>query len=241
MSIFISFSGTAREQYAVNFLNFFNQNGFEGWYDRHELYLGDDLKSTIIEKGIHDAEYGVLIINKTFLSKDWPCEEARLLYKRFKENNDLILFPILLDITKEDLKNSKISFILEIKYQFLRTGESIEKIGYQILNRIFIDKLKKEKIKTFDKVLACFKRLSMSESTNIYNALCAIENFDSTNYRDKTIFLICLIKIVNNCQYSKLLQNISYKIYNNEKISFDVYKIIESVFLICSTDFLTKE
>lgn len=241
MSIFISFSGTAREQYAVKFLNFFTQNGFEGWYDRHELFLGDDLKKAIIEKGIYNANYSILIINKTFLSRDWPCEEARLLYERFKKENDLILFPILLDIEKDDLKHSKISFILEIKYQFLKTGESIDKIGYQILNRIFIDKLKSKKINSFAIALAQFKRLSMSESTNLYNALCLIENFNSTNYRDKTIFFICLIKIIDNCHYSRILQNISYKIYNNEEISFDMYKITESIFLICATDFFYKE
>ena len=52
MNIFISFSGEAREQYAIQFMNFFNKFGLHCWYDQHELFLGDMLEKTIIEKGI---------------------------------------------------------------------------------------------------------------------------------------------------------------------------------------------
>lgn len=38
MNIFISFSGAAREEYAIKFLNFFNRFGIKCWYDQHELF-----------------------------------------------------------------------------------------------------------------------------------------------------------------------------------------------------------
>lgn len=229
MSIFISFSGSAREDVAIKFLNFFNKYGLHCWYDQHELLLGDNLKNTIIEKGINKANYGIIIINDTFLSRDWPKYEAILLYNRLKKET---IFPILLDISKEDVLKSDISFILNIKYQFLKTGENINLIGFQILNRIFHDILKMHKITNMNQAEKYYKRLSHSNDLDIYNALTTYGNFDETNYRDKTIFLICLLRLFNNSTFEKTVREISYHVFNNDEISLDMLKIIECIFLI---------
>ncbi len=241
MNIFISFSGEARDEYAIKFLNFFNRYGLHGWYDQHELLLGDMLKETIINNGIERVDYCILIINKTYLTRNWPCEEATKLYKRFETEKNYVIFPILLDISKEELKKSNLSFLLQIKYQFLHKGDSIESIGLQILNRIFFDILRKKEINSFENVLMHFKRLILSDSINIYNALLAITDFDETCYREKTIFLICLIRLLGNFPFDKTIREISYKIYNDDPISFDIYKITESIFLIEASDFLGQK
>lgn len=240
MNIFISFSGQAREEYAIKFLNFFNKYGLHGWYDQHELLLGDVLNETITKEGIERADYCLLIINKTYLARNWPCEEAIRLYNRFKSEQNYVIFPILLDITKEEIKNSKLNFLLQIKYQFLHSGDTIENIGLQILNRIFFDMVRKKAIFSFESALTYFKRLTLSDSINIYNALLAIKDFDETCYREKTIFLICLIRLFRDSPYEKTIHEISYKIYNNDNISFDIYKITESIFLIGASIFLEK-
>lgn len=235
MNIFISFSGEAREEYAIKFLNFFNRYGLHGWYDQHELFLGDNLKASIVKNGIERSDYCVLIINKTYLGKNWPQQEAVLLYNKFESQKNYVIFPILLNITKEDVKNSKINFILNIKYQFLHTGESIDNIGFQILNRIFYDILQQCKIKSFDEALQYFKRLILIDSINIYNALNTIKNFDETCYKEKTIFLISLIKLFTINPFEKTIQEISCLIFKNTDINFDIYKITESIFLICAS------
>ena len=236
-NIFISFSGAAREEYALKFLNFFNRFGLHGWYDQHELLLGDVLKENIDKNGIQKVDYCVLIINQSFLSRHWPCEEAIRLYNRFEEKRDFVIFPILLDITKEDLKNSRLNFLLSIKYQFLRTGETIDQIAYQILNRIFFDIASHSKFQTLNDALGYFKRLTLTNSVDFFNALSALSNFDETDYRDKVIFLICLIRLLNGNPYEKAVREISYYIYDNRDISFDMYKIIESIFLITASTF----
>lgn len=104
MNIFISFSGTAREEFAIKFLNFYKQYGLKCWYDQHELFLGDELKEAIMQKGIETANYSILIINKSYLSRNWPCQEAIKLYEQFEIKKDSVIFPILLDITKEEVK-----------------------------------------------------------------------------------------------------------------------------------------
>lgn len=237
MNIFISFSGTAREEFAIKFLNFYKQYGLNCWYDQHELFFGDELKETITQKGIETANYCILIINKNYLSRNWPCQEAIKLYEQLEIKRDSVIFPILLDITKEDVKNSQLNFFLNIKYQFLHTGESITHIGLQILNRIFHDITMQSKLKNMDDALGYFKRLTLSSNIDIYNALSIVNNFDETNYKDKTILLTCLTKLFGNIQYQKALNKISYAIYDNQPIDFDMYKIVESIFLINASIF----
>lgn len=237
MNIFISFSGTAREEFAIKFLNFYKQYGLNCWYDQHELFLGDELKETITQKGIETANYCILIINKNYLSRNWPCQEAIKLYEQLEIKRDSVIFSILLDITKEDVKNSQLNFFLNIKYQFLHTGESITHIGLQILNRIFHDITMQSKLKNMDDALGYFKGLTLSSNIDIYNALSIVNNFDETNYKDKTILLTCLTKLFGNIQYQKALNKISYAIYDNQPIDFDMYKIVESIFLINASIF----
>lgn len=235
MSIFISFSGAAREQYALKFMNFFNIYGFHCWYDQHELFLGDLLKETIISEGINNSKYCILIINKTYLEREWPCTEAKLLYNRL---NKEVVFPILLDISKEDLQQSKLSFLLNVKYQFLKTNESIYPIAFQILNRIFHDITIGLKYNSMTTLTQFLQRLSLSNSIDLYNALQTYDNFSETNYRDKTVFLICLIRLFNNNEFDKTIREISYHLYSDENISFDMYKVVESIFLISISNYL---
>lgn len=237
MNIFISFSGAAREEYAIKFLNFFNKFGLNCWYDQHELFLGDELKECIIKKGIETADYCILIINRTYLNRSWPCEEAKMLYKKLQQKKETTIFPILLDITKEDVKKSDLNFLLDIKYQFLHTDQDIDLIGLQILNRIFHDIVMQSKFKTINDALNYFKRLTLLSSIDIYNALNVVNKFDNTNYKDKTIILTCLTKLFNNNPYSKAINRISYFVYDNYNISFDMYKIVESIFLISASLF----
>lgn len=235
MNIFISFSGAARDIYAIKFLDFFNKYGLRCWYDQHELFLGDNLKNTIIQNGINKADYCILIINKTYLNRNWPCEEAKKLYEKLEDRKDFAIFPILLDITKDEVKASELNFLLNIKYQFLQTEGDIIPIGFQIMNRIFHDIASKYKFKTLDNALEHFKRLTISGSIDVYNALNVVNNFGDTNYKDKTIILTCLTNLFNNTTYKKTLNQISYSVYDNQKISFDMYKIVESIFLISAS------
>ncbi len=237
MNIFISFSGVIRKEYAIQFMEFFNYYGLKVWYDHHELFLGDNLSECIINKGLNKSEYAVIIINKSFLERSWPCEEAKLLYKRFMTEHDITLFPILLDLTKEELKESELKDFLKIKYQFLKTGEAIENIGFQILNRIFYDLVAQKKINDLDRALAAYKRLTLMNNINIYNTLLLINSFANTDYKSKSVLLICIIGFFNKNPYDEIIKKISYKIYNNCHITFDIYKIIEAIFLI-NTNYL---
>ncbi len=241
IKIFLSFSGEGRQQYAVKFLNFFNKYGIKCWYDHHQLLLGDLIKKEIVNKGIETVDYSIIIINKTFLSRRWPCEEAKKLYERFINNSRHIIFPILLDIEKDELKNSQINFLLNIKYQFLKSDQSIDKLGFQILNRILQDKLKDYKYSKIDILIFDLNNRNNKRFYYLYSNINILEKFNETDYNNKTIILICLTRFFKKISFIKIINNITDIIIDKKDINFDIYKIIESIFLINASNNITCE
>lgn len=236
MNIFLSFSGEGRELYAIEFLDIYSRLGLNCWYDRHELYLGDKLHETIIEKGINKSDYCVLFINKNFLNKNWPCEEANSFYDCYVDSPDQRIFPILIDVTKEDVEKSKISRILEVKYQFLNNDNSLQNIAIQILNCILHVELMKNQIKDMDAVMAYYKRLSKHSHINIYNALKVLSRISNIDYRSRAAILICLSNCIKSDVYENLLDEFSSMLYRDENINEDSYKVIESIFILRTSD-----
>ena len=236
MNIFLSFSGEGRELYAVKLLDIYSRLGLNCWYDRHELYLGDKLHKTIIENGINNSDYCILLINKNFLNKNWPCEEANSFYERYVDSPSQRIFPILIDITKEDVANSKINRILEIKYQFLNQENSLKNIAIQILNCILHTELLNYRINNMKSALIYYKRLSKHSHMNIYNALKVLSRIGHTDYKSRTAILVCLSNCITSDVYENILDEFSSMLYRDEYINEDFYKIVESIFLLRTSD-----
>lgn len=72
------------------------------WYDEFSLKLGDSL-STSIDKGLKESRFGLLVLSKSFLVKNWPEYEYRSLLTRQIDGEKVIL-PLWYGVTKEDVK-----------------------------------------------------------------------------------------------------------------------------------------
>lgn len=72
------------------------------WYDEFSLKLGDDL-SLSIDRGLQGSRYGLLILSKSFLAKNWTDYEYRSLLSR-QIDGERVLLPLWYGIDKEDVK-----------------------------------------------------------------------------------------------------------------------------------------
>ena len=72
-------------------------------FDEEEIHFVtsklNPLKNTIIKDGIDKSDYCVLFINKTFLNREWPCEEANLFLKKYVDSQEQRIFPILVNVS----------------------------------------------------------------------------------------------------------------------------------------------
>lgn len=77
--------------------------GLRVWYDETAIEIGDSLSASI-DKGLRESRYGLLILSKSFLSKNWPEYEYRSLLTR-QNNGEQLILPLWYNIDYADVKN----------------------------------------------------------------------------------------------------------------------------------------
>jgi hypothetical protein len=77
------------------------QEGLKVWYSSNALRVGNSITQTVHE-GLDNSRFGVVILSKTYLSKNWTLREFFELLARHREGKKTIL-PVLLDVTAKDL------------------------------------------------------------------------------------------------------------------------------------------
>ncbi len=75
--------------------------GLTIWYSGKELNAGDSIANSIHE-GLNKSRFGIVILSKNYIAKNWPLREFYLLLARESEGNKVIL-PVLFEITPQDL------------------------------------------------------------------------------------------------------------------------------------------
>lgn len=100
--VFISHASEDKEAIARPLAEALQKRGLRVWYDEFTLKLGDSLRRTI-DRGLSESTYGIVILSRTFFTKDWPQKELDGLDARERHGKKVIL-PIWHDITKEEVE-----------------------------------------------------------------------------------------------------------------------------------------
>lgn len=82
------------------------------WFDEFSLQVGDSLSASI-DKGLKESRYGLLVLSKSFLGKNWPDYEYRSLLTRQIDGEKVIL-PLWYDVDQNDVKDYSL-FLADIK------------------------------------------------------------------------------------------------------------------------------
>jgi hypothetical protein len=91
--VFISHASEDKAEVARPLAKLLNEMGLRVWLDEQQLLLGDSL-SRKINAGLAMSRFGVLVLSKTFLEKDYPQREMQALLARQTADERYIL-PIL--------------------------------------------------------------------------------------------------------------------------------------------------
>lgn len=82
------------------------------WYDEFSLQLGDSLIASI-DKGLQESRFGLVVLSKSFLGKNWTEYELWALMTR-QIDGDRVILPLWYGVTKEDVKNYSL-YLADIK------------------------------------------------------------------------------------------------------------------------------
>jgi len=101
--VFISHASEDKESFVKALAKSLSEIGVNVWYDEFSLKIGDSLSKKIDEGLIH-SKYGIIVISKNFISKNWTDYELRSLLSKeigFKK----VILPIWHDVSYDEVKN----------------------------------------------------------------------------------------------------------------------------------------
>jgi serine/threonine protein kinase len=109
--VFISHASEDNETVARPLAAHLREAGLRVWLDEHELLLGDSLRREI-DRGLAQSRWGVVILSRHFLDKEWPqvygFEQVGVAHGDLKPSNILVRdtdgTPALVDFMIPDLQ-----------------------------------------------------------------------------------------------------------------------------------------
>jgi hypothetical protein len=100
--VFVSYASEDRETIARPLAEALRARGFSVWFDDYAIGAGDNLKQAITA-GVRNARYGVIIISRSYLAKDWPRLEMVTLWMHEGRVNRSVVLPVLHGISIEEV------------------------------------------------------------------------------------------------------------------------------------------
>ena len=100
--VFVSHASEDKEEFARPLVDALQSNGLKVWFDENTLKIGDSLRRSI-DKGLSRSRYGIVIVSKAFLSKEWPQRELDGLVAR-EEDGEKVVLPVWHDITAAEVR-----------------------------------------------------------------------------------------------------------------------------------------
>lgn len=101
--VFVSHASEDKESFVRPLVDALRESGLTVWYDEATLRVGDGLRRSI-EKGLAKSQYGVVVISKAFLAKEWPQRELDGLVSR-EEDGTKVVLPVWHDITAQEVRS----------------------------------------------------------------------------------------------------------------------------------------
>ncbi len=102
--VFVSHASEDKESFVRPLVEALRSHGLEVWFDEATLKVGDGLRRSI-EKGLSKSQYGVVVISKAFLSKEWPQRELDGLVSR-EDDGIKVVLPVWHEITASEVRMS---------------------------------------------------------------------------------------------------------------------------------------
>jgi tetratricopeptide (TPR) repeat protein/Cdc6-like AAA superfamily ATPase len=126
--VFISHASEDKAEFVGPLAEGLRSRGVKVWYDEFSLTLGDSLRQ-MIDHGLANSRYGVVILSKNFFAKRWPTAELNGLATKEVDGTKVIL-PVWHRVTFEEVRS--FSPILADKLA-VRSDQGLETVVARIL------------------------------------------------------------------------------------------------------------
>jgi hypothetical protein len=130
--VFISHASEDKTSFVKPLANRLKSFNLNVWYDEFTLTVGDSL-SRCIDKGLSNSRYGIVVLSKSFINKDWTDYELRGLISK-EIGMDKVILPIWHNVERNDIL--KFSPTLADKFALNSNSMSLDEVVYKLLQVI---------------------------------------------------------------------------------------------------------
>lgn len=203
--LFFCFSIKDRMPLINDFNQYLSNFGIETWYDRRDIFLGDNRIIQNIENGAkHPAiKYAIIFYSNNFKNGNTCLEEYDILIKRYQKK-EIQLFPVFLGDAPDTLEE-KFLILKQLVYKEIKSVADFFGLALHIIAKIKNDSLNKR-----HKSIAYYLR-KLNRTTLLFQLLREYENIDKKNYAMRVSFLFSIFKVITFDSASKY---INYKTMN---------------------------
>lgn len=99
---FISHASEDKEEFVKPLAETLESMGIRVWYDEFSLKVGDSLTKSI-DQGLINSKFGVIVLSKAFMKKQWTNYEFKSLVSREMHHGEKVILPIWHEISKNDV------------------------------------------------------------------------------------------------------------------------------------------
>lgn len=100
--VFISHASEDKDAFVGPLAASLVEKGLKIWYDEYVLKVGDSIRDKINE-GLHNCDYGIVVLSHSFYAKEWPKAELNALYHLMMKEPVRRVLPVLYKMTPEEL------------------------------------------------------------------------------------------------------------------------------------------
>ncbi|EMX8699467.1 TIR domain-containing protein [Klebsiella michiganensis] len=127
--VFISHATEDKDSFVRPLAELLKAKGINVWYDEFSLGWGKSLRKTI-DYGLANSRFGVVVLSKSFIKKDWTEYELNGLTAREMSGEDQVILPIWHEVSKSDIL--KFSPTLVDKMALNTSINTIDEIAEQL-------------------------------------------------------------------------------------------------------------
>ena len=206
--VFLCFAVKDRMPLINDFYQFLINFGLDVWYDRRNIFLGDDRYATNICRGAADPKikYAVVLYSDNFRTGNICLEEYKVLVERY-QSEGLVIFPVFLNDVPEKMAGGY-ELCKKLVYKELRSHEDFLPIALHIIAKVTCDELSNSPYKSIQDVLVHYRE----KNSCAYRLLVEYENISKEHYAMRIAMLYAIYSILtaNNRQKYLHFKTVSY-------------------------------
>lgn len=207
--IFLCFAVKDRFPYVNDLYQYFLNFGLDVWYDRRNIFLGDDRYKTNIEMGANrsNIQYAIIVYSENFANGQICLDEYEILMKRYKLDG-IHIFPIFLNEVPEKL-DKKFSLLTQLVYKQIESQKDYLAVALHIVAKLCEDEKNKlpKDWQSFEKCVMHF----IDKESLLHKMLITYINIPANNYEMR---ITSLYYIYSYITFKKHIDYMHFKTMN---------------------------